>query len=754
MSSSVRILPVAFATLFLVAHLFALPRTLEDLDSVNFAMGVESFDVPAHQPHPPGYPVYILLGKISTGVLRVVAPALSRDHRAALGLAIWGVIAGTIAVFVFAAFWRAVGLDPVTAFLAAAVAIATPLFWFTAARPLSDVPGLVCAVAVQIMLIRALSATDASPPPRVWLIAAFAAGLLIGFRTQTMWLTGPLLIALAWQQLRRASVRGALMLTGAAAAGALVWAVPLLADSGIQRYLQSLTHVGANDFEAIELLATSPSWRLFRLAVRTTFTVLWSTRGLAQVVTALAIVGIVWLARRQRRTLGLVALAYAPYLVFHLLFQEPPNVRYTIPLAIPIGGLAIVALGALHRWAAIAGGLAIVAASLVTVHPALMIYAREGAPIFIAFQQMQRELPALPEPPQVQMHHQVWWGVRRAMEWYRPVWDTRAHQFPGDREWLDVIDYWRRGETRPVWFLGDLSRTDQKLFDPRSTRLAGRYELDDRVQMLMGDTRFDELSWTVLTRPRWMLGAGWALTPETAGVAQSDRAFPHQQPAQAFLLRDATPLRILIGGRYLSGSGPARISVELDDSAAAEWTVGAEPNWFARWIELPAGVPEGPPPYALMRVRVTPANASSGEVVVGLEQFDAAPATETMWAFGDGWHEPEGNPRTGRLWRWTSDASTVLITGPQSDLRLTISGESPLRSYDGPVDVAVRAGDQEIARFTISDDFTHTVVLPASSLGSGRVTIVPSRTFVQGDRDGGPDRRRLGLRIYSVAITR
>ena len=122
MSSSVRILPVAFATLFLVAHLFALPRTLEDLDSVNFAMGVESFDVPAHQPHPPGYPVFILLGKISTGVLRVAAPALSRDHRAALGLAIWGVIAGTIAVFVFAAFWRAVGLDPLTSVLAAAVA--------------------------------------------------------------------------------------------------------------------------------------------------------------------------------------------------------------------------------------------------------------------------------------------------------------------------------------------------------------------------------------------------------------------------------------------------------------------------------------------------------------------------------------------------------------------------------------------------------------------------------------------------------
>ncbi|HYT76587.1 MAG TPA: hypothetical protein VEL79_17650, partial [Vicinamibacterales bacterium] len=55
---------------FLAAHLALLPRTLEDLDSINFALGVRQFDVARHQPHPPGYPVYIAVAKISTGALR------------------------------------------------------------------------------------------------------------------------------------------------------------------------------------------------------------------------------------------------------------------------------------------------------------------------------------------------------------------------------------------------------------------------------------------------------------------------------------------------------------------------------------------------------------------------------------------------------------------------------------------------------------------------------------------------------------
>ena len=37
--------------------------SLEDLDSINFALGLRDFDVAKHQPHPPGYPLFILAAK-------------------------------------------------------------------------------------------------------------------------------------------------------------------------------------------------------------------------------------------------------------------------------------------------------------------------------------------------------------------------------------------------------------------------------------------------------------------------------------------------------------------------------------------------------------------------------------------------------------------------------------------------------------------------------------------------------------------
>ena len=51
------------AALFLLLHLPYLPKSLEDVDSINFALGVRDFNVAHHQPHPPGYPVFMALAK-------------------------------------------------------------------------------------------------------------------------------------------------------------------------------------------------------------------------------------------------------------------------------------------------------------------------------------------------------------------------------------------------------------------------------------------------------------------------------------------------------------------------------------------------------------------------------------------------------------------------------------------------------------------------------------------------------------------
>src|SRR6476661_7597639 len=44
-------------------------RLLYDLDSVNFALGMLRFDPASHQPHPPGYFLYVLLARLVNRLL-------------------------------------------------------------------------------------------------------------------------------------------------------------------------------------------------------------------------------------------------------------------------------------------------------------------------------------------------------------------------------------------------------------------------------------------------------------------------------------------------------------------------------------------------------------------------------------------------------------------------------------------------------------------------------------------------------------
>jgi len=175
---------LVLALVFLALHLPYLPASLEDLDSVNFALGVRDFDVAHHQPHPPGYPVFILLAKAA----RVVTASEAR------ALALVSILAGALGVLAMGALFGRLDRDrgpSAWSTAAAGVAMTAPMYWFTAARPLSDVSGLAAALAVQAMTLYAGTS-------RALAVAAFCAGLAAGLRSQVLWLTVPLLIVRGW----------------------------------------------------------------------------------------------------------------------------------------------------------------------------------------------------------------------------------------------------------------------------------------------------------------------------------------------------------------------------------------------------------------------------------------------------------------------------------------------------------------------------------------------------------------------------
>jgi hypothetical protein len=253
-----------------------------------------------------------------------------------------------------------------------------------------------------------------------------------------------------------------------------------------------------------------------------------------------------------------------------------------------------------------------------------------------------------------------------------------------------------------------------------------------------------------------MLGKGWSVTPEIAGMTAADGTAPHQHAAEAFVRRTSRPLRMMMGGRYLgqAGSSAGRVVVDLDGTRLAEWSASAASPSFLHWIDLPNGTAEGPGAYATLTVAIVSEETGGMAPAVGIEQFDVAQANELIYALGTGWFEPEGDPRSGRLWHWMSNRAVVVTAGATSDLRLTLAGESPLRYFDRPPTVVVRAGDKEVGRFSPAADFSQAIDIPLGALtaADGHITIETDLAYVPAERGESRDPRRLGLKIFAVEL--
>ena len=53
-------LPAAPILVALLLRALAIPTALDGTDGVNFALALERFDLGLHQPHFPGYPLYVV----------------------------------------------------------------------------------------------------------------------------------------------------------------------------------------------------------------------------------------------------------------------------------------------------------------------------------------------------------------------------------------------------------------------------------------------------------------------------------------------------------------------------------------------------------------------------------------------------------------------------------------------------------------------------------------------------------------------
>ena len=739
----------ALALVFALAHAPFLAPSLEDIDSVNFALGIRDFDVATHRPHPPGYPVYIALGKVATAITGVEATALS-----ALSL-IAGVLAIVLLYRMFAGMGRGGGFD-MEAFAATAVTASCPLFWYLGVRPMSDLPGLALALAAQACLIsawrqqrptaegdRRLTPAVMASSGRMIVIGALLAALSIGLRSQTVWFTVPLLLLVLVDRIGR-GVAGAMIGGGVMfVAGGLLWGVPLLiASGGLNAYLAALGTQAGEDFASGEMLYTNPNARMAAFALLRTFVHPWDSTLLAGVVLVLAAIGVVRLLLRDRRSLiALIAIA-GPYLVFHLLFQDTSFVRYALPLVPATAYLAVQGAALLSPRAVPIAAAVLSIAGVIIASPVLVAYRSEPAPTVRALDAMKAELSST-RPAALAMH-QTFVRPLEAEE----VGITPQLPSPPRQEWLELVKFWKSDGAGPIWFLADTMRSDLSLIDPASLRDATDFRWPLVARPAFGGMRPSAARWHRMPVPGWFAEEGWSLTPETAGIAAVRGHLPHLKPIVAQVRRRDGAARMLVGGRNLAGpnDAPARFTASIDGAPLAEWEV--PPGFFLREIDIPAGRLAGDGRWVALSLQSTPAN-----IPTAIEQFDLQDSQATMWGYDTGWQETEFNTTLG-VWRWMSDRATLRIAGPPRAVQITLSIESPLRYFDDAATVRARAGERELAVATIADGGDWTFEVPADALAAatGAVTIETDKTFVPADRDGVTDRRRLGLRVFGVRV--
>ncbi len=733
MTRSQRLIAGVLGALFIALHLPFLPPTLEDLDSINFALGIRQYDISQHQPHPPGYPLYIGVAKLLHWAGLSEVQALSLPGVIGGGLALLALMA------LFARLDRDRGEGPLT-WLAVLVVGASPLFWFTAARPLSDVTGLAASVGVQALLVSAGG-------PGALAGAAFLAAFAAGIRSQVVWLTLPLLVLAVVRLAPAERLHGAVRALAAYAAGGLAWFVPLVfIAGGPAAYLKVFYSQGAEDLSGVAMLATTPTLRQAVLAFQYHFIGPWGEWPIATGVLVLAAAGLVAMALRSRHALVTLLVAFGPYLVFDLLFQETITTRYALPLVIPMGYLAVQGAALLPRSAAMLAGLAVVVSSAYVSDRAMYGFASMDAPAFRMLGDMRAaatpEGAALPTTPVLAMHRRDYFDLRRPFQWVGDALPQFSQRLttPPKHEWLEVVKYWNAGGREPVWFIADPPRSDLALFKYRRRPVLYRWPFTPTI--LLGGARPNEMDWHVIESPDWYLGEGWALTPETAGTAREDRRGPGFGPVSGWIRRYSQAVVLMVGGRNLADGGPnATLQVRVDGAIVLDEVV--PPGFFLRMIPLPSTAGAGD--YAEVTV-------SSDNPQLAVEQFDAQPAGRPIYGFGEGWNEQEYNPRTGVLWRWASDRSVLRVRGEGRALALTLRGEIEEGSSSH---VTIRAGETVVAAFDVGPTFSQVVTIPQSALTAAEttLTIESSHYYVPADTQWrSQDRRRLGLKLFECTL--
>ncbi|HEY7654162.1 MAG TPA: glycosyltransferase family 39 protein [Methylomirabilota bacterium] len=201
-------------------------RMLYNWDAVQFALALHEFDIAKHQPHPPGYLLYVGLGRLLNASLR--DPTLA--------YVVLAMLFSAGSTFVLYGLARRL-YDRTTAFVAASLLAVSPLFWFYGSVGLTYAGE---AFAASVVAWFAYATLTGSVRHLYW--GALALGLSGGMRQSVLLLLLPLWLgcaALGTRSRRRLATAGGIVL-----GSVLAWLLPMMwLTGGPAAYLAASTQL-------------------------------------------------------------------------------------------------------------------------------------------------------------------------------------------------------------------------------------------------------------------------------------------------------------------------------------------------------------------------------------------------------------------------------------------------------------------------------------------------------------------------------
>lgn len=341
------LLAVGLAALALLLRLPFLSQYLYHWDSVNFALSLNHYDVRLHQPHPPGYFLYSLLG---SGI-----NAVANNPNTSLSLiSLIGGVLGVVALYWLgkAMFGREVGI------IAALLAVTSPMHWFY-----SEVALSYALEFFLVTLIAGLCYLQWSGSRRVWPLLALLLAAAGGVRQNDLVFLLPLwlvsLYPLGWRERI-----GSVVVLGV---GVLVWFVPMAALSGgLGEYLAAVRGASEEIGQASVLVSFNElALNVGRMVIYLGYSIL------------LGIVPLLWgiwrAARHPRALLAdkrawVIVLWTAPAFVFYIVvhLRQHGHVFTFLPAIYLLIALSITDLArqlGRERWQRVAAGVTAVVAA-------------------------------------------------------------------------------------------------------------------------------------------------------------------------------------------------------------------------------------------------------------------------------------------------------------------------------------------------------------------------------------------------------